>query len=86
MKKLLITLPLLLNACAYDVHPVPSSYNVNVTPHPAYYTNKYYQQPNYNYQPYIKKQPRYDYHEQRDYHEHHDHGKHKGQYKHGHDD
>lgn len=84
-KTLLIALPLMLNACAYDVqHYIPSPYGVNVvTPAPRVYSNNgYYQQ-----QPYYNNQPNYqqnngNYNE----HHHHDNGKHKGQYKNKHHD
>jgi len=86
MKKLLIALPLMLNACAYEVdHYIP--YGVNVPPAPRPYPNQhthyYKQQPNYNYQPYFNNASR---HENYEHHEHHDNGKHKGQHKNKHHD
>ncbi|MDD1608592.1 MAG: hypothetical protein CG439_611 [Methylococcaceae bacterium NSP1-2] len=78
-KILLISLPLMLNACAYDVqHYIPVPYGVNTSPAPRHGGN--YQQLYYN------KQPNTYYSNNRDYHEHHDNGKHKGQHKNKHHD
>ncbi len=44
MKKilLLLTLPLLLTACAYDTYHYPAGYNVHAAPAPRYYPNNNY--------------------------------------------
>jgi hypothetical protein len=85
MKKiLLLTLPLLLTACAYDVnHYVPVPYGVNVVtpaPRPVYVNHSYQQPKTY----YVK--PAHNEHHHHDYNEHHDNGKHKGQHKNKHHD
>jgi hypothetical protein len=83
MKKILLLMPLLLTACAYDVnHYVPVPYGVNVvTPPPRpVYVNHSYQQP----QTYYVKPTHNEHHH--DYNEHHDNGKHKGQHKNKHHD
>ncbi|MFZ2726008.1 MAG: hypothetical protein WAX77_07160 [Methylococcaceae bacterium] len=81
MKKILIILPLLLSACAYEVQPYLPSVTVTPPPRPRPYYPNTYQQPNYNYQPYSK--PRYERHGDSG---HHNHGRHKGWSKHEHDD
>lgn len=92
-KILLIALPLMLNACAYDAqHYIPSPYGVNVSPVPRVYPNNgnyqkfYNNQPNRQ-QPHYNNQPNYQ-QNHGNYNEHHDNGKHKGQHKnkHHHDD
>ncbi|CAG1021814.1 hypothetical protein DOJK_01261 [Patescibacteria group bacterium] len=82
MKKLLLlSLPLLLTACA-EVHPyIPSSYGVTVAPQPYYSNKPYYNQPKP--QPYYN-QPNYNNQYYDDHHHHHDNGKHKGQHKNKH--
>jgi hypothetical protein len=80
-KILLLTLPLMLTACAYGVPQsyVPSGYNVHVTPAPRYYPNQHKQPPVY----YVKPPHNQYYEHQKGYNkEHHDNGKHKGHYKH----
>lgn len=92
-KILLIALPLMLNACAYDVqHYIPSPYGVNVTPAPRVYTNGnnyqrlYSNKPNRQ-QTYYNNPPNYQQHDgNKNEHHHHDNGKHKGQYKNKHHD
>ena len=83
MKKiLLLTLPLMLTACAYDTqHYIPVPYGVNTSPAPHHGGN--YQQLYYNKQP--NSQQHY-YNNDRNYNEHHDNGKHKGQHKNKHHD
>ena len=87
MKKiLLLTLLLLLNACAYDTYHYPSGYNVHVAPAPRYYPNnndhQSYQQPKTDYAKSAYKEQ----HHNHEYNEHHDNGKHKGQHKNKHHD
>jgi hypothetical protein len=89
---LLLTLPLMLTACAYDVqHYIPSMpYGVNAPPAPySHHPNNNYQQPYYNNQPQQQQQQQQSHHQHQNnqnYNEHHDNGKHKGQYKNKHHD
>jgi hypothetical protein len=78
-KILLIILPVLLNACAYDGHHYTTApYNVNVKPSRPYYPNQQYVKPSNK-----KHHDSYDYfvkpaYNNEHHNEHHDHGKHEG--------
>lgn len=83
---LLLTLPLLLTACAYDTYHYPAGYNVHAAPAPRYYPNnnyhQSYQQPKTYYAKPAYKEQRHNH----EYNEHHDNGKHKGKHKNKHHD